>query len=728
MWYYPASGLINSLTLTILGIFVFLRNRKALPNITYFIFCFFISFWSYSYFLWQISKTSKEAFFWCQMLMAGAVFIPAAYFHFVTTLINKHTDKGIKKLIYFGYLLAGIFAILNFTPLMIIDVRPRLKFPFWPTAGIAYKYFLLYFAVYASYGCYLLLKEAKHVTGTKRNQYIYVFIGSAVGYLGGATNFPLWYDIKLYPVGNILSSIYVALVGYAIIKYRLMDIKVAITRAGIFAVVYVLVLGLPFVVIKWLKPVLISLLGENWWIAILVFGMGLASAGPSIFLFLQHRAEAILLKEQRHYQEILRKLSATLTLIKDLNRLLKLVVLRVARAVKVDFACVYLANENKLIQKNPYTIKGFFPDFPKELSFDSELIHYISSKRKSVFAEELVSMADGFNLRSGLIVPSFVRKRLLGFLVLGPKTSGAIYTQEDANMFGILANQLALAIENSQFIDEHERTQAELFSKERMASLGTMAGGMTHQINNRFNAISMATSDTIDTFKFIDLENNSKQELKDYLQQIKHALTRIQENALRGGKLVNDFLNFSQPDRLQKEAKIFNLSEPLERGIEMARIKTAFAEDTIQKEIQESPLLIRGSFEMIQDMYFNITDNAVDALDKKDKAIKNKELPQPESGYKGKVVIRMSREGSFAVTKIQDNGIGMTKEQLEKLFTPFFTTKATAIKGTGFGLFVIYKIIEAHDGTIEVESEYGKGTTFTIKLPLAKEEEENNEP
>jgi len=164
----------------------------------------------------------------------------------------------------------------------------------------------------------------------------------------------------------------------------------------------------------------------------------------------------------------------------------------------------------------------------------------------------------------------------------------------------------------------------------------------------------------------------------------------------------------------------------LEKGIEMAKIKTAFPEEIIEKDIQESTLPISGNFVLIQDAFFNLIDNTIDALNKRDKAIKNKELPEPDTDYKGRISIAISKKDGKIITKIRDNGIGMTEEQLKKIFVPFFTTKATSVKGTGLGLFVIKKIIEAHEGIIEVESEYGKGTTFIIKLPLAEEEEEEN--
>ena len=70
---------------------------------------------------------------------------------------------------------------------------------------------------------------------------------------------------------------------------------------------------------------------------------------------------------------------------------------------------------------------------------------------------------------------------------------------------------------------------------------------------------------------------------------------------------------------------------------------------------------------------------------------------------------------------MQDNGIGMTEEEAEQLFVPFFTTKATSEKGTGLGLFIIKKVLEVHGGTIEVRTAYGEGSTFAVRLPIAQE-------
>ena len=210
------------------------------------------------------------------------------------------------------------------------------------------------------------------------------------------------------------------------------------------------------------------------------------------------------------------------------------------------------------------------------------------------------------------------------------------------------------------------------------------------------------------------------------MKEARYALERIAENAKHGGKIVNDFLNFSQPDRLQKQAKEFKLTETLERAIEMTRIKTSFPQDTIEKVIADDLPLFHGDFVLIQDVFFNLIDNAIDAIKRREQAIQEKHVAfeGAEGAYKGRIKVTMRQDNGTIIIQIADNGIGMNDEAKKKMFVPFFTTKATAAKGTGLGLFVIEKIITAHKGKIKIDSEYGQGTSFIITLPITQKKEE----
>lgn len=707
------------------GIVAITRNPKAILNKSFSYFAFSVAFWSYCYFFWQISDNANNALFWCRVLMTGAIFIPSTFFHFSVTLI-KQRERYLKS-IRLWYLISIFFLILDFTPLFVKDVKPRLFFPYWPSAGIVYTPFLAMFIGLTIYTHILMYKNFRVLTGFERNQIKYVFLGTAIGFLGGATNYPLWYDIPIPPVGNIFVAVYVFLVACAIIKYRLMDIRIFTLRGLVFGIVYAMVLGIPLGLVKWGKLWLKTIFGEGWfWLPVFIL-FGLATLGPIIYNYIRRRAEDVMLKEEHQYQSILHKFSVTITLVKNLNQLLKLIVYRVNKTVKVKFSCIYLADniQSKFIQKFIYTSRGFSPEIDKEISYNTRLITYLKTRHKPILVEELSKdIREEINFKTGFIVPCFIHQQLLGFLVLGAKSSGRIWTEGDMGVFEVLANQTGLAIENSLFLEESQKNQAQLFATERMASLGTMAGGMTHQINNRFHVIALAASDAIDTLKLMSIDNCSS-DVQDSLKSIQHALEAITKNTEHGGKIVNDFLNFSQPDRRQKEIKEFAITEPLERAIEMLKIKTALDEGIITQEIQPDLPLIEGNFVLLQDCFFNLLSNDVDAISLKENAIKNKQFSSLLEGYKGKIVIRIYKINSHLIVQFHDNGIGMTKDTQRKIFVPFFTTKATSIKGTGLGLFVIQKIIATHQGEINVDSNYGQGTTFTIKLPISQQKKEN---
>jgi len=721
MWYFPASALINGITLTLLGLFVLIRNRWTLQDITFLVFCFFISFWSYTYFLWQISTKTQDALFWCKMLMFGAIFIPVAYFHFITVLLNKQAKN--ERMIYFGYVLAMLFAILNFTPLIVKDVQPRLKFYFWPTAGAAYKYFLVYFVAYCIIVAYLLFKEAKTSIGARRNQLVYVLVGTLLGYIGGATNFPLWYDIKIYPLGNILSSVYVGLVAYAIFRYRLMDINVAITRTGIFVAVYTLVLGLPFAVAIWLKSWLIELSGSGWWMLPLGLMAVLATVGPFIYIYVQRRAEARLLKEQRRYQQILKQASLGMTRIRNLHKLLDLITHIVTKTVKISYAAIYLYNK----QSDEYVLqisrdKGRM-SIPS-LSSNNPLISWIVNRRELLLYEEVKRQAQDYfdadykrleeNMRlltASMIIPSFLEDKFMGFIVLGDKLSGQIYTPEDLSVFQVLASQAALAIENAQFYEEAKEMQEQIGQAEKMATIGTMADGLSHQINNRFYALSLIAGDTVDTIKMTDTSQCSP-EVKQMIGDINHALQRIQTNVMQGGEVVKGILKYTRKG--EEGLSAVNLDEILDGTIEMVQYKVKLSEIDIVRDYPKDIPKINGNLVQLQETFFNFIDNAYDAIVERKTTLK-------EEGYRGRITISAHPKDTIMEIVVEDNGMGMQDDQAKKLFTPFFTTKTSSRKGTGLGLYVVRRIItDMHKGKITFESDYKIGTRFILELPIAK--------
>jgi len=426
--------------------------------------------------------------------------------------------------------------------------------------------------------------------------------------------------------------------------------------------------------------------------------MALASAGPFIFMYLQRRAENILLRDQRRYQNTLRQISATLTLIKDLDKLLKLIVLRSARAVKVDFACIYLADDrqSKFIQKYLYTIKGFFLDLPKEIPYNSELISYIKKRNQPLFSEELSpEIKRDFNLVNSLIIPSFLGERFLGFLILGPKSKGIIYTQDDINVFGILANQLALAIENTQFLKEFEELQAKLRQAEKLEGIAQMMSSLNHELKNIFNKISLP----IQLILIGDIDINNKEEVEENLKRINKAVELGNEIL----NYVNSYRDKSKSERIEYKS----LSDVLDKVI--TSFKERFKEANIKciKNIPSDLPLIQAK-ETFDELFINVLANSYFSL-----------IDKPENEERLIEIDAFLFNDKIEI-KIADTGRDITKTGYSVIKESLFKERA---KVGGINLFLAYLITHEHKGKLTLEPNEKGGTTFIIDIPLNQEGE-----
>ncbi|MDP2940226.1 MAG: ATP-binding protein, partial [Candidatus Omnitrophota bacterium] len=327
--------------------------------------------------------------------------------------------------------------------------------------------------------------------------------------------------------------------------------------------------------------------------------------------------------------------------------------------------------------------------------------------------EKLASLEKEMRLiDAAVVVPSFVEEKLLGFIVLGEKISGKIYSQDDLSVFSVLANQAALAIENAMFYEQIKETQSQLFQAEKMATIGTMANGLSHQISNRLHALGLIAADTMDALNMAE-KKGALEDVHELLAKIKYAMERIQDNVKQGGEVVRGLLKYSRPGEAGFEP--INFDALIRASLEMVQYKVRLSEIDFVRDYHEDLPKIKGNFTQLQEVFFNLIDNAYDATVQRKQELN-------EENYKGKITVscHANVKDGFLEIRFEDNGIGVAAEDNEKLFTPFFTTKTSSKKGTGLGLYVIQKIITAnHHGKIHFESEYKKGTTFIIELSVA---------
>ncbi len=224
-----------------------------------------------------------------------------------------------------------------------------------------------------------------------------------------------------------------------------------------------------------------------------------------------------------------------------------------------------------------------------------------------------------------------------------------------------------------------------LMRSEKLASIGRLAAGIAHEINNPLTSVL--------TFSSL-LLRKAEESQKERLEIIVKETTRCRE-------IVRELLNFARQSEPKKE--LCNLNEIIENGIRLTKNQLKVNESYIAmvKDFGGLPLLQVDPNQLLE-VFINLIINAVDAMPR---------------GGELRTSTRLLADESAVEIRVSDTGHGISGEDLERVFDPFFTTKEAG-KGTGLGLAVIYGIIDRHNGTINVESEIGKGTTFIIKLPV----------
>jgi len=718
---YAIPPLIADVLLIGIGLFVFFKNKSSKLNIIFSLFSFSMAGWLFGYTNMYLSKDAVAALKWARIGFLGIIFIPIFAYHFIISFLNLKRKIVLPVI----YLLAIPSLFLSQTDYIYSGIKEHF-WGYYPTAGKIYIFFLLMFAILFTRGVLLLLSRLKKESGIRREQIKYVCLAFGLGTFG-IVDYLIKYPIHdIYPFGYMCALFFNGLIAFAIVRYRLLDIKVALTRTGIFIVVYTLVLGLPFAVAVWFRDRLIDTLGPHWWILPLGLMAGLATVGPFIYIYLERKAEERLLKEQKRYQDTLKQASVGMTRIRNLRKLLDLITHIVTKTVKISFAAIYLYNKdtNEFVLQVSRDKGGMV--VPNNLSRDNPLISWLKAKPEPLIYEEVKHKMEDSNdsayklleenmrlLTATVIIPSFLEDRFMGFFVLGDKLSSQIYTPEDLNVFQVLASQAALAIENAQFYEEAKEMQEQIAQAEKMATIGTMAEGLSHQINNRFYALSLIAGDTLDTIKMTDTSNCTP-EVKEMINQINHALDRIQTNVMQGGQVVKGMLKYTRKGEEGFEA--LTLDQILDGTLNMVQYKVNLSEIDIIRNYPKDIPKIKGNQVQLQEGFFNFIDNGYDAIVERRTFLK-------EDNYRGRITISAhpNANGMLEIV-IEDNGIGVKEEDMKKIFTPFFTTKVSSRRGTGLGLYVIKRVIEEfHKGKIWIESEYKTGTRFIVELPVAKE-------
>ena len=302
---------------------------------------------------------------------------------------------------------------------------------------------------------------------------------------------------------------------------------------------------------------------------------------------------------------------------------------------------------------------------------------------------------------------------------------GSHTSHTDLTIYPLLSTEVTGAVIRLDDVTMRVRVENMMIQNEKMMSLGELAAGMAHEINNPLSAIlhgiqniyRRTSPELKKNHAIAEAEGITVEQVHNYLKarDIFKFLDGIREAGDRSARIVTNMLEFSRNN--SRTHQITDIRQLLNHSLELAtnsfELETPDGIEKLEviREFDAQLPLVPCSAAEIQQVILNLLRNACQAM-------QNDDYGAPLSPT---ITLRAYKRSDNVCIEVQDNGPGMTDSVRRHIFEPFFTTKEVG-QGTGLGLSVTYFIVtEHHDGTIEVESQPGKGTTFIITLPLANE-------
>jgi signal transduction histidine kinase/putative methionine-R-sulfoxide reductase with GAF domain len=395
----------------------------------------------------------------------------------------------------------------------------------------------------------------------------------------------------------------------------------------------------------------------------------------------------------------------------DIDEILRLVLEGVTKNIGFDRARLYLVNEKRNVLEckmavgiDEERIKGVALRLDPE---ESIVARSIFEKQPFVIPDAgkdprvNPTLKEKFNLHSLVVIPLLVKEKALGAIAADFVESRKNITKEALESMMVFSQQAGLAIHNAFMYEELKafsqqmqekiqktssdlsKTEAQLIRSEKLAALGQLAAGIAHEIRNPLTSINILIHSLTQN---LPTEDSRWEDLKV-----------IEEEILRINEIVDQFLRFAKPaPPLLVKAEIVTI---IEETLQLLRPQIEKQGILVQKEFQPLPPILMDREQMKQ-VILNLLLNGVQAMPKGGHLSLKGHIPEGDHWIK---------------LLIQDSGIGIPSEDIGRLFDPFFSTKEG---GVGLGLSIAHRIIDQHRGKIEVESALGKGTLFTVWLPM----------
>ncbi len=347
------------------------------------------------------------------------------------------------------------------------------------------------------------------------------------------------------------------------------------------------------------------------------------------------------------------------------------------------------ATSNTLLPLAP----GHDPRLKEEAQqqLESGICDWVFEEKKTVIIPDLESLVATGTAKNFVIVPLILRNRSIGIYLIHTEKPQQDFSNQDIQLLSVLANQAAAGVENWRTYEELVNANKQLKSSEaqmiqaaKLAAIGELAASIVHEIKNPVQVLMLQM---------------------DMMQRgvaLPNGLDLVRQHVQRLSNITKRLMNFSRNVSEDVMTQPTDVNKAIEDVVAM--LQHEYRTDKIEIELALStdlPMVV-GNANYLQQVFLNLAINARDAMPKG-----------------GKIFISSMLEGFSVIVRFSDTGGGISQENIDRIFQPFFTTKGEG-KGTGLGLAISRNIISQHQGNIRVESELNKGTSFIITLPIRR--------
>ena len=675
-----------------------LVHFKARPGAVrnYFsLFAISVAMWLASGFLLYSDIDPQRGVLWARIAFAAGALLILNLYHVLVLFPDLQTAPFSRLVTGIGSLLALLSV---FSPLLTREVTSAGVFKINVVYGPLFLPFTLYAVTILIFGVYALVSRFREASGLRRLQIQYLLLGTAIPVATVLiTNLVLPVAFKLFvlaPYGRLLALVFLPVTAHAIIRHRLMDIKLFVEKA----VVFVCAIAAGATIFSGLLWLLGSLTPSTPGISIresFVIALIIAALFHPVKTWIEMALNRYFYRERHDYPKILKESSERLSTTLETRSTADYITGLVSRMFRAELVRVYLRDASR--DGFVALVRNHSGDSRLDLvvPLTSPLSSYLQRDRRLLVRDEVPqhpedktigpAIAELRDLGGELAIAFWHLGRLWGFVIVGAKLSGDPYFSEDIDFMLTLGSQAAIAIENLQL---HRQMEEERLRAERLGVIGTLASGIAHEIKNPLVAIRTFAELLPERFRDEDFHGEFSKVVMREIGRIDGLVARLRELASRPAQ----------------QLVALDLRTPIDETLALLRGQLEQKQIRVGTDYGRAVPSILGEPNLLKQLFLNLFMNAIEAM---------------ETGGELSVRLRLRHilGVSGIVAEVTNSGTEISENIINQIFEPFFSTKPG---GSGLGLAICRNIADAHRATIRVRNNtVPNGVTFIIEFPVS---------